>query len=363
MVKILLADDEIETRDNIISCIDWAGNGLELVGAAADGGEALELIKRLLPDIAILDIYMPRLNGLEVIERCRAELAEPPAFIIVSGYSDFAYARQAIRLKVEEYLLKPFQPRELMDAVQRALLQLELRLGTAGSDFFSFVLDCQGQSPSSAPGRYSLRRERQVLNAIAVGTPEDAARSVDEFLADCVLGQDVSTALNYGELLYFEICRLVMERTGRFPTENVFFSSGWTREGVYGQLSEALRRAAHDAQELISRGKNRSAVIVSAVDYIEEHYAEDLTLSKIAGAVFVSPPYLSNLFKEKMGLNLTLYIHQVRIAAAKKLLTDSSMSLQQIAEAVGYRHEKHFMQIFKKLTDMTPSQFRFKKKG
>lgn len=57
MIKILLADDEIEARDNIIQYIDWAANGLELVGAAGDGEEALQMIRRLKPDIAILDIY------------------------------------------------------------------------------------------------------------------------------------------------------------------------------------------------------------------------------------------------------------------------------------------------------------------
>ena len=108
MIKILLADDEIEARDNIIQYIDWAANGLELVGAAGDGEEALQMIRRLKPDIAILDIYMPKLSGIQVIEHCRAELEQQPAFIIVSGYNDFTYAQQAIRLKVEEYLLKPF---------------------------------------------------------------------------------------------------------------------------------------------------------------------------------------------------------------------------------------------------------------
>lgn len=361
MIKILLADDEIEARDNIVQYIDWAANGMELVGAAGDGEEALEMIRSLRPDIAILDIYMPRLSGLQVIERCRAELDEPPAFIIVSGYNDFAYAQQAIRLKVEEYLLKPFLDSELMEAIQRALLQIELRRSGAKGDFVSFVQTCQEENPRAACGRYSMERERAVLNAVALGTREDVERTVGEFFSECAAGLPVSTALNYGEMLYFEVCRLVMERTGRFPAENVFFSRSWTRENVYEQLSQALLGAALDAHELISEGKKRSSVIIAAVDYIDSHYSEDLTLGKIAGAIYVSPPYLSNLFKEKMGLNLTSYIHKVRIDRAKKLLLEGSLSIQKVAELVGYRHEKHFMQIFKKTCGMTPSQFRFKK--
>ena len=81
----------------------------------------------------------------------------------------------------------------------------------------------------------------------------------------------------------------------------------------------------------------------------------------MAEDIFVSPPYLSNLFKEKMGVNVTAYIHEVRIEKSKKLLLDSTWSIQQIAEQVGYQNEKHFMQMFKKICGMTPSQFRFKK--
>lgn len=363
MIKILLADDETDSRDAIIQYIDWEGHGLELVGAAGDGAEALDMIRSLQPDIAILDIYMPRLSGIQVIERCRAELGgNAPAFIIISGYNDFGCAQQAIRLKVEEYLLKPFLARELMDAVQRALLQVELRRGGAPGDFLSFVLSCQQESPHAPHGRYSMELERQVLSAVSAGSREDVERSVDSFLRECVLPQSVPAALNYGEMLYFEICRLIMERTGRFPAENVFFKRSWSQDSVYEQLSLALHKAALDAQELISVGKKRSSVVLSAVEYIEEHYAEDLTLGRIAEAIYVSPPYLSNLFKEKMGVNLLAYIHKVRIDKAKKLLLESSLSIQKVAELVGYRHEKHFMQLFKKNCGMTPSQFRFRKK-
>lgn len=98
------------------------------------------------------------------------------------------------------------------------------------------------------------------------------------------------------------------------------------------------------------------------MNYIEQHYAEELTLGKIAEEIHVSPPYLSNIFKEKMDINLMSYIHKVRVEKAKKLLLESSLSIQKVAELVGYQHEKHFMQIFKKACGMTPSQFRFRKK-
>ena len=186
-------------------------------------------------------------------------------------------------------------------------------------------------------------------------------RCVDNFLRVCVLDMPVSIALRHSEMLYFEICRLMLERTGKFPKENVFFNRTWSKDNVFQQLQEVLHEAASDAQVLINAGKRRSSVIIAAVNYVEQHYTENISLKQMAEDIFVSPPYLSNLFKEKMGVNVTAYIHEVRIEKSKKLLLDSTWSIQQIAEQVGYRNEKHFMQMFKKICGMTPSQFRFKK--
>lgn len=145
------------------------------------------------------------------------------------------------------------------------------------------------------------------------------------------------------------------------PTGGEIFFEGKNITNVFQQLQEVLHEAASDAQVLINAGKRRSSVIMAAVNYVEQHYTENISLKQMAEDIFVSPPYLSNLFKEKMGVNVTAYIHEVRIEKSKKLLLDSTWSIQQIAEQVGYRSEKHFMQMFKKICGMTPSQFRFKK--
>lgn len=103
-------------------------------------------------------------------------------------------------------------------------------------------------------------------------------------------------------------------------------------------------------------------VVAETCDAVAVIYAGEIVECGSLEAIYVSPPYLSNLFKDKMDVNLVAYIHKVRIDKAKKLLLESSLSIQKVAELVGYRHEKHFMQIFKKSCGMTPSQFRFRKK-
>ena len=130
--------------------------------------------------------------------------------------------------------------------------------------------------------------------------------------------------------------------------------------GVVAETCDAV--AVIYAGEIVEYGSLEDIFDHAAHPYTQCLFATIPTLGKVAEAIYVSPPCLSNLFKDKMDVNLVAYIHKVRIDKAKKLLLESSLSIQKVAELVGCRHEKHFMQIFKKSCGMTPSQFRFRKK-
>ena len=105
-LRILLVDDEIMIREGFKQLFDWDGHDCEVVGEAADGMEALGKIDSLLPDIVIMDINIPIINGLKVIQMARLKHPEM-AFVIVSGYDDFSYCREALRMQITDYILKP----------------------------------------------------------------------------------------------------------------------------------------------------------------------------------------------------------------------------------------------------------------
>ena len=105
-LNVLLVDDEIMIREGFKRLFDWEAHGCQVVGEAADGMEAMEKIDSLCPDIVIMDINIPILSGLKVIEAAKAKYPQM-AFVIVSGYDDFAYCRQALRMQITDYLLKP----------------------------------------------------------------------------------------------------------------------------------------------------------------------------------------------------------------------------------------------------------------
>ena len=106
MLSVLLVDDEIMIREGFKRLFDWKAHDCQVVGEAADGMEALTKIDTLRPDIVIMDINIPIMNGLKVIQLCRIKHPET-AFVIVSGYDDFAYCREALRLQITDYILKP----------------------------------------------------------------------------------------------------------------------------------------------------------------------------------------------------------------------------------------------------------------
>ncbi|MCA0756586.1 response regulator [Paenibacillus sp. N4] len=107
MYKVLLVDDEADVREGLVREIDWEGSGFTVAGTAENGKEAIELAERLEPDVVITDISMPFKDGLQLAEWLRQH--QPLVkIVILTGYDEFDYARQAIRLSVDEYLLKPF---------------------------------------------------------------------------------------------------------------------------------------------------------------------------------------------------------------------------------------------------------------
>lgn len=124
MYKVFLVEDEIVIREGIKNKIHWEDEGFEIVGDESDGELAYPMILREQPDILITDIKMPFMDGLELSKLLKKDMPQLK-IIIVSGYSDFGYAQQAIDIGVSEYLLKPVTASKLMAAVHNAAATIE----------------------------------------------------------------------------------------------------------------------------------------------------------------------------------------------------------------------------------------------
>ena len=126
MYKVVLVDDEELIVEGMKQLVDWKELGCEIAGIAYDGDEALDIINEAEPDIIITDIRMPAMNGLEMIDRVKEQLPDV-VIMIMSGYSDFEYAHQALEKGAACYMLKPVLEKDLRERIQQAVGKLDER--------------------------------------------------------------------------------------------------------------------------------------------------------------------------------------------------------------------------------------------
>lgn len=117
--KVFLVDDDRYIRKGLISLIDWNSCGFEVCAEADNGEDALDYIKKNNPDLVITDIKMPVLDGLELIKKTIEIQNTSSKFIIITGYSDFKYAQQAIKYNVHDFILKPVDKEEIEETLRK----------------------------------------------------------------------------------------------------------------------------------------------------------------------------------------------------------------------------------------------------
>ena len=125
-MRIVVVEDEMCIREGLVKLLERIDRSYIVVGQADNGKSGLELIKESKPDLVITDVQMPIMDGLEML-RCLQEKQPLPKVIILSAYSEFSYAQQAIKLGVSEYLIKPIMVNELTQALRMVEQQLKTK--------------------------------------------------------------------------------------------------------------------------------------------------------------------------------------------------------------------------------------------
>ncbi|WP_332695996.1 response regulator transcription factor [Halalkalibacter lacteus] len=124
MMKVVITDDEVQIRKGLRMKVDWEEEGFQIVGEAANGQEALEVLQNMDVDLVITDMRMPIMDGVEFAKRCHQEFPYVKV-VVLSGYSDFEYVRNSMKEGVKDYLLKPVAPNELVEALRRIRKEVE----------------------------------------------------------------------------------------------------------------------------------------------------------------------------------------------------------------------------------------------
>lgn len=249
--NIVIVDDEPRTRQGLQRTLESWNNGGFSILTAESGEEVLQIAKEQPIHILLSDIRMPEMTGLQLLQTIR-DIGLSPVVIVISAYSQFEYAQEALRLGVVNYLLKPISKSNLIETVEDAVQKAEKKI----------------------------------------------------------------------------------------------------RAGI---IEKVVDKKIVDATTKIDGTSNTIRV---AMTYIDQHLKDDITLTEVAAIVHLNPSYFSVLFKDEIKLNFSEYVTRRRIQLAKKLLLSTKLTINEVAEEVGYNTTKYFIKIFKEYEEMTPTAYR-----
>lgn len=393
-IQALLADDSRTELDVLCYLIRKYDLPLDAV-TAGDGEEALRRLQEAPFDLLITDIRMPFLDGLSLAKEALA-LHPQLKIVISSGYQDFAYARTAISLGVEEYLLKPVVPDQFCQLVRRLAEEIEVEGRKRREDqlklLFSrnqITLQLLSGKLAAQPGGGLPPEVRALMpeNGILVFLScEQASRSTLDHLKNELVQLAERIFLSPVRLLsledgllfsidaiapaYEEDGSLLASQAESFCeriTQMYQLSAAVTAESFLGpeEIPEVARRLRANAAPRRQASEEGGADLTLPhgkvrflCDYIAAHYQENLSLEVLASVSYLNSDYLCRVFKKETGVNLMKYIKTFRMNKACQLLESTQQKVTAISQAVGYQNCAYFIHTFTDLFGVSPEKYR-----
>jgi len=398
--KLLIADDEAIIRKGLKNSLDWNEIGIEVIGEAKDGKIAYEMAIELEPDIMFVDINMPHLNGLELIKKLK-EKTPNCELIIITGYDEFEYAKEAVKLGVFDYILKPVSKKELYETIRKLIEKMAEKkkqdnyfelaedvINTTKKDILKNLFSKWIQNKITLD---EVKKQFDVLNIVN----SDALGMILIKVLD-VKQDDIEEFELESELLSFCVQNIIEEILEEFLIKISFEDHNKLIVVIYsvntnieiddiiekikdrmlkflyryilienvilGEESGGIARAYSMLKAKIDEKSSYGPIVILAKSYIEEnYYDQELSLQKIAEKVLVSPTYLSKLINKEMGCSFKDYLTKVRIDKAISFMKNPSYKMYEIAEKVGYNTQHYFSAAFKKEMGVSPNDYKKKR--
>ena len=248
MLTLIIVEDEYVIREGLRKTIDWSKYDCQLIDVAKNGEEGLNLIIEKQPNLVIADIMMPKLNGLEMIEKAKTVCDFDVIFL--TSYSEFEYARKAIDLECIQYLLKPLDESQLKETIQKI-------------------------------------------------------------------------------------------KNKKNPSDEV--------DIIKNHFSAQINKINTHSSDYY---------LIKLINIVKKEYNKKLTLSDMAKRLNISNSYLSRKLNEELNVSFSELINLYRIDKAIDLLSLKEHRIFEIAEFIGFSEYKYFCSVFKKYTNMTPTEYK-----
>lgn len=302
MIRIVIADDNPITAQAMARAPIWQANGVEIAGVAFNGEQALAMLSDAI-HVLVTDIRMPVMDGLELTQRAKQRYPKMKV-IFVSAYNEFEYARQALKLNVFDYISKPVDYALLLEKIQSAY------------------------------------------------AAENQQRRVDNLLVMVQQLAKMTREISMDAPEHKQLIRDALELFERLPKLN-------DQEAQVEIDAFAARLHAQNLEAFSKNDDKQFDVIYRICDAIQTVCVEkDSSLAEVARKVYLSPNYVSTIFKQHTGETVMQRMSRVRLGIAKNLLESSELKIYEVSEQVGYSNPYYFSVWFKKMSGFSPSDYR-----
>lgn len=344
-MKVLLVDDEKFALEGLKNMLNWSAFNGELVGTATNGQDALLCIDQKQPDIIISDIKMPIMDGLE-LAKTLYEKGSMAQMILLSGHGEFEYAQKAIEYQVIHYILKPIT-REKIEQLNHILIKLHNTRKVEKQDILHICHDDFKEKALNHLRHNETAFFDELFGGVLFNTP---------------LSNEGYTAIG------IQLINILYEYLGEIHINPLTLKNSrghamkeYLDLPTYQEKINFLITKYYDVLTIVHTKKqdHTDGMITFATSYIADHFCDlDFNISFLANHMNVSLSYLSTVFKQSMGINLSTYIINLRIEKAQQLLTHFQYPICDISLQCGYEDPRYFSKIFKKKLGLSPSEYR-----
>lgn len=418
-MNLLIVDDQPNVVSSLALSIDWNAIGIANVYTASSALLAKDVMQKNHVDILLTDIQMPIESGLSLVEWVR-QTGKNTACILISSHANFIYAKQAISLKVTDYILQPAREEDVLRAVQRAIAQIESEKNVRSVlNEFSFSVKEQAfaaqrffekwPDPSSPDFREELRKKVERINALDVSCTEDSPlflfiTRVDKwhaipmdrydflsqykkavqktmayingkpllyslsdaiFVTVLVLDHEENNIHDYFSLLQDDVlkeyaCSIsILYSRADFCTLKSLLSCMLQDDKLkVASIPSLIRQHQYLSPQKKQPGLSARRYYTKILNYIDAHVEEPVSRSQIADFIHISPDYVSHIIRESAGISSKELITIKKMTYAKKLLQTTSLPIGEVARRCGYDSFAYFSKVYRSVNGQSPTETR-----
>lgn len=398
MWKLLIADDEPKIRRGLRKALDWESLGIEIIGDAEDGELALEMAIEKKPDIMLVDICMPFLNGLDLIGKLNA-VVKNCIIIIITGHDEFSYAQRALKLGVFDYLLKPVMKKDLFNIIKKVENKLEeeksneqyllwksnqldenehiikekflnkLINGELSQEEINIQSEFLKIKFSESCGIFILKIMKEINindiskkwdNKLLIFAIKNIVKELFSDFNTCFVfneekGNNIIIITNINNTIqWYKMGDLIEKKINKYLNQSVLVVQDRIENSIYDCSNTYVKLL-----NMVEEKTKYKPIVLLITKYIEENYNEEnFNISKAAEKFNISATYLSRLLKQDIGLSFIDYLTNIRIIKAIQIMKDPTYKLYEVAELVGYNDQHYFSKAFKKVVGVSPVKYR-----